>query len=216
MIVREGRKYNFSLIVASQNPTDINEAIFSNVGTTFVFKVKFERYLNYIQGTLNFSDFIREEISKLGVGQCAVNMAFTTSANYPSTFLVQKIEGEEPLVEYFLDVGSVLTEEERRDVRVARSVAIEREEMRKRLRMYGLNESQLEEISSLFDKKNKHIDIVSFVILLQRYGLARNKITALLKDFGVADSTIINIFIKADFKVHSATSQDIMDIILEE
>ena len=33
-IVREGRKYQFGLIVASQNPTDINEAIFSNVGTT--------------------------------------------------------------------------------------------------------------------------------------------------------------------------------------
>ena len=31
MIVREGRKYNFGIIVASQNPTDISEAIFSNV-----------------------------------------------------------------------------------------------------------------------------------------------------------------------------------------
>ncbi len=31
-IIREGRKYQFGLIVASQNPTDINEAIFSNVG----------------------------------------------------------------------------------------------------------------------------------------------------------------------------------------
>jgi Predicted ATPase len=31
-IVREGRKYQFGLIVASQNPTDVNEAIFSNVG----------------------------------------------------------------------------------------------------------------------------------------------------------------------------------------
>ncbi len=63
MIVREGRKYQFGLIVASQNPTDINEAIFSNVGTNFILRIKFERFMNYIQGSLNFSDFIRDEIS---------------------------------------------------------------------------------------------------------------------------------------------------------
>ena len=56
MIVREGRKYNFGMIIASQNPTDISEAIFSNVGTTFILKVKFEKYLDYLQGTLNFSN----------------------------------------------------------------------------------------------------------------------------------------------------------------
>jgi len=216
MIVREGRKYNFSLIVASQNPTDINEAIFSNVGTTFIFKVKFEKYLNYLQGSLNFSDYIRGEITQLGVGQCAVNMAFTTTANFSSTFMIKKVIGEEPLVEYFLDLKHVLTEEERRDVKVAQTVSVEREELRRRLRMYGLNESQIEEVSSLFDKKNKHMDIVSFAILMQRYGLARNKITSLLKDLGVSDPTIINIFIKADFKVHSMTNKDIIDIILEE
>ena len=39
-IVREARKYGFGLIVASQNPTDVNEAIFSNVGTTLMTKDK--------------------------------------------------------------------------------------------------------------------------------------------------------------------------------
>ena len=49
MIVREGRKYQFGLVVASQNPTDISESIFSNVGTTFILRVKFERYMDYLQ-----------------------------------------------------------------------------------------------------------------------------------------------------------------------
>ena len=60
MIVREGRKYNFSMIVASQNPTDISEAIFSNVGTTFILKVKFEKFLDYLQGSLRFSNYMRD------------------------------------------------------------------------------------------------------------------------------------------------------------
>ncbi|MEM2138147.1 MAG: ATP-binding protein, partial [Candidatus Anstonellaceae archaeon] len=94
MIVREGRKYQFGLIVASQNPTDISEAIFSNVGTTFILRVKFERFLDYLQSTLNFSDYMRDEISKLGVGQAAVNMAFQTTADFSETFMLGKIDGE--------------------------------------------------------------------------------------------------------------------------
>ena len=112
MIVREGRKYQFGLIVASQNPTDINEAIFSNVGTNFILRIKFERFMNYIQGSLNFSDFIRDEISKFGVGQAAVEMAFQTALRFPETFLLERIHGEEPLYVYTIDLSDILTQSE--------------------------------------------------------------------------------------------------------
>ncbi len=104
-IVREGRKYQFGLIVASQNPTDVNEAIFSNVGTTFILRIKFEKFMNYLQGSLNFSDFIRAEISKFGVGQAAVDMAFQTSLRFPEIFVLDKIYGEEPLYVYTIDLS---------------------------------------------------------------------------------------------------------------
>ena len=68
-IIREGRKYQFGLIVASQNPTDINEAIFSNVGTTFILRIKFEKFMDYLQSSLNFSDFIRTEIASSASGR---------------------------------------------------------------------------------------------------------------------------------------------------
>ncbi len=110
-IVREGRKYQFGLIVASQNPTDINEAIFSNVGTTFIFRIKFEKFMNYLQGSLNFSDFIKGEIGKFGVGQAAVKMEFTTTLNFPETFVLERIIGEEPLYVYTIDMSDVLTAE---------------------------------------------------------------------------------------------------------
>ena len=111
-IVREGRKYQFGLIVASQNPTDVNEAIFSNVGTTFILRIKFEKFMNYLQGSLKFSDFIKSEISKFGVGQAAVEMAFQTALNFPETFVLEKIQGEGPLYVYTLDLLDVLTQSE--------------------------------------------------------------------------------------------------------
>ncbi len=216
MIVREGRKYNFGLIVASQNPTDISEAIFSNVGTTFILKVKFEKFLDYLQATLNFSNFMRGEIAKFGVGEAAVNMAFHTAAQYPSTFLIEKIEGEEPIKELFLDLEKALSEEQKRDVNMPKSISFPKEDLRKKLRQYGLGEERVEELSKLFDQKNRHLDVVSFVLLLERYGLARSNIAVFLKDINVDDSTIINIFTKADYKKEDLGSRDITQVILEE
>lgn len=197
MIVREGRKYNFALLVASQNPTDISEAIFSNVGTTFILRVKFERFLDYLQNTLNFSDYMRKGIARLGVGQAAVNMALQTSTPYPETFLLSKIEGEEPIIEYFLDADVKLVGE---GEMVGKTFTFERNELRRKLRLFGLNDEKVEEITSTFDKQNRHMDIVEFVIMLERYGIERNDITGYLKDLGVEDSVIINIFSEADYK----------------
>lgn len=216
MIVREGRKYNFGIIIASQNPTDISEAIFSNVGTTFILKVKFERFLDYLQGTLNFSGFMRDEVSRLGVGQCAVNMAFTTPTQYPSTFLLDKIEGEEPSKEFFIDLQNVLTTKQKRDVSMAKSVSFLKDDFRRRLRQYGLSDDKIEETTKLFEKSNRHVDVVSFVILLERYGIVRRNISELLKETGIDDITIINIFGKVDLKKTDSSGRDISQVVLED
>ncbi len=216
MIVREGRKYNFGLIVASQNPTDIAEAVFSNVGTTFILKVKFEKFLDYLQGSLNFSEYMRNEISKFGVGSCAVNMSFSSAAAYPSTFLIGKIEGEEPLREFFLDLSKVLTKEQREAVDVARSVSFKKDNLKRRLREFGLGDARIEEIVRLFDQKSRHMDIASFIILLERFGVERSNITMFLKEIGIEDTTIINIFTLADKRKADIFDKDITQVILEE
>ena len=216
MIVREGRKYNFGMIIASQNPTDISEAIFSNVGTTFILKVKFEKFLDYLQGSLHFSDFMRDEISRLGVGQCAVNMSLTLPTPYPSTFLIEKIEGEEPSKEYFLDLTDVLTTKQRRDVSVARSVSFMKEDFRRKLRQFGLGDDKIEELTKVFEKNNRRIDVVSFVMALERDGIARRNISDFLKDAGIDDITIINIFGKVDLKKSGGVGKEITQVVLEE
>ncbi len=216
MIVREGRKYNFGMIIASQNPTDISEAIFSNVGTTFILKVKFEKFLDYLQGSLNFSNYMRDEISRLGVGQCAVNMSLTLPIPYPSTFLVDRIEGEEPSKEYFLDLTGVLTDKQRRDVSVSRSVSFLKEDFRRKLRQFGLLDDKIEELTKLFEKGNRRMDVVSFVILLERDGIARRNISDFLKDAGLDDITIINIFGKVDLKKSGGVGREISQVVLEE
>jgi intein/homing endonuclease len=196
MIVREGRKYNFGLIVASQNPTDVHEAIFSNVGTTFILRVKFQNFLDYIQGSLNFSDYMRTEISKFGVGQCAVNMAFQTSTKFPETFLLEKIHGEEPLEEYSLDVQTVLTQAQLADENIPQSYAFEKNELKNKLTEFGMDDIRASELINMFNRNEKRMDIISFVEFLEKNDLARGNITSFLKAIGMEDSMIIDILNK--------------------
>ncbi|MCX8195322.1 MAG: ATP-binding protein [Candidatus Micrarchaeota archaeon] len=215
MIVREGRKYQFGLIVASQNPTDISEAIFSNVGTTFILRVKFERFLDYLQATLNFSDYMRQEIAKLGVGQAAVNMAFQTTADFSETFMLDKIEGEEPMQEFFLELEKVLSPQELSMEGQVRSVSFEKDELKKKLRSYGLGEEQSDEIVSLFTKKGRRMEIASFVVLLTAYGIARPNISTFLKELGMEDNAVIAVLSKADELELKLGDKDIAEYILE-
>ncbi len=99
---------------------------------------------------------------------------------------------------------------------MARSISCLKENMKKRLLGFGLDESRIEEVISLFDKKNRHIDVISFIVLLERYGVARSNITSFLKEVGVDDATIINIFTKADRKKGGLVGGDITQVILEE
>ena len=156
-IVREGRKYQFGLIVASQNPTDVNEAIFSNVGTTFILRIKFEKFMNYLQSSLNFSSFIRGEIGKFGVGQAAVDMAFQTSLRFPEIFILDKIYGEEPLYVYSIDVSKLLTSSEMGTDVIQKEYQLEKEELKNKLIEYNITLEDIDRIFAAVEQNSRKI-----------------------------------------------------------
>jgi hypothetical protein len=215
MIVREGRKYQFGLIVASQTPTDISEVIFSNVGTVITLRIKFEKYIDYLQNSLRFSNYMRQQILGFGMGQAAVSMAYEQATSFSETFILKKIDGEEPIIDYFLDIASILTEAQRRDETMPKSYSMERTAFKKRMREMGLGEDKVEELATLIEKKAKHFDAVDFVIEIERRGVTRKIITVFFRELGIDDSTIINIFTRADQKKTGLTERDISQVTLE-
>ncbi len=192
-IVREGRKYQFGLIVASQNPTDINEAIFSNVGTTFILRIKFEKFINYIQGSLNFSDFIRSEITKFGVGQAAVEMAFQTAIRFPETFILEKIYGEEPLSVYNIDLNGILTQAEISANIISREYQFETNEFKNILIEYKFSAEDINAITGEFDQKSRNVGIIDLLVLFRQFGMNSNDMVRFLKGLGIDDSLISRI-----------------------
>lgn len=194
MIVREGRKYGFSMIIASQNPTDIAQSIFSNAGTVLMLKVKFENFLNYLQGSLRFSDFVREKIQGFGVGQAAMYLSYYVSGNFSNTVIIKKIEGEIIVRDYFIMLNVIEGD-------TMGSVSLTREDFRAKLRAKGIDMKSIENISSNFEKNNNRLDVIEFTRLMLLEGVERKIIVEFLKELGVEDQTIAKAIQRALMKI---------------
>jgi hypothetical protein len=99
---------------------------------------------------------------------------------------------------------------------MAKTLFFGKDEIRKRLRMFGLDEVKVAEITTVFDKNNRHIDVVSFVIMIERYGVQRMDISSFLHDIGMDESTLINIFSKADFTRLGVDNKEITQVVLAD
>ena len=180
-IVREGRKYNFSLVIATQNPTDMHKTIFSNIGTIFVLRLVLQEYRDYVRKSIGYSDFINTHISKFGVGVAAVNMIFAERQNRVMTFLMDKIDGEEPLLLYKIKGGEM-------------NVEIEREQFVRMLYELGLNESQLNLVKAAFEKGDGLLEGEQLVAILEKFGYSRPSIISFLRQLGIDEKNLIKVF----------------------
>ncbi|MFH1685339.1 MAG: ATP-binding protein [Candidatus Micrarchaeota archaeon] len=180
-IVREGRKYNFSLVIATQNPTDMHKTIFSNIGSVFVLRLVLREYRDYVRNSIGYSSFIDDEISKFGVGDAAVNMIFAERQSKVMTFLMNKIDGEEPLLLYKIRGGDM-------------NVEIEREQFIRMLYELGLNESQLKLIRTQFEKGDGLIEGEALVAILEKFGYSKPSIISFLRQLSIDEKNLIKVF----------------------
>jgi hypothetical protein len=199
-ILREGRKYNFSIMIASQNPTDMHKTIFSNIGTIFILRLILKEYRDYVRESIGYSDFVDSEISRFGVGNAAINMIFAKRQTKASTFLLDKIDGEDPLFIYKIRGGKMDTE-------------IEREQFVRMLYELGLNESQLEIVKKEFEKKDGILEGEKMVEILEKFGYSKSSIISFLRQLGFEERNLIRIFSLA--KMRKAT-KGVVNVVMEE
>ena len=198
-IVREGRKYNFALVIATQNPTDMHKTIFSNIGTIFVLRLILKEYREYVQKSIGYSEFIDEEIGKFGVGDAALNMIFAERQSRVSTFLLNKIDGEEPLFLYTIRGDGM-------------NIEIEREQMMKMLYELGLNESQLSIVRTEFEKNDGVMEGETLVTLLEKFGYSKSSVISFLRQLGVDEKSLIKIFSLAKMR---KAAKGVVNVVLE-
>lgn len=180
-IVREGRKYNFSLLIATQNPTDMNKTIFSNIGTLFVLRLVLREFRDYVRNSIGYSEFMDNEIARFGVGDAAINMIFAERQGQATTFLLNRIDGEEPLFLFRIKGGDM-------------EIEIEREQLVKMLYELGLTESQVNIVKLEFEKSDGLVGAEDLVTLLEKFGYSKPNILSFLRQLGVNEKNLIHVF----------------------
>src|SRR3989454_1787542 len=87
-IVREGRKFGYALVVASQG-IDLAESILANAGTAVIFRTQHPRYMNFFKSAYGLSEQELLRVQNLSVGEALVKLC-----DDPRPFFV-KVEMEE-------------------------------------------------------------------------------------------------------------------------
>src|SRR2546427_3314869 len=87
-IVREGRKFGYALVVASQG-IDLAESILANAGTAVIFRTQHPRYMNFFKSAYGLNEQELLRVQNLSVGEALVKLC-----DDPRPFFV-KVEMEE-------------------------------------------------------------------------------------------------------------------------
>jgi len=178
-IVREGRKYGFGLIVASQNPTDVHKSIFSNAGTMLLFRLTHAQERSYVRSSLAYSDFYEEESHSLSVGQALVHLEFSQPAPCPRNFILRKVEGEELLAMLHIGGGGM-------------GMEFERGELSSRLLSFGLTDAQARAMLSEFERHSFSLKASEFAALLEKFGYGRASAISLLRELGASEREMLS------------------------
>ncbi|MFA6907296.1 MAG: ATP-binding protein [Candidatus Micrarchaeia archaeon] len=177
-IVREGRKYGFGLIVASQNPTDVHKSIFSNAGTMVLFRLTHAPERNYVRSSLAYSDFYEEESHSLSVGQALVHLEFSSPSACPRNFILRKVDGEELLVAQHIRGDGM-------------DLEFERGELFSKLLSFGLADAQTRAMMSEFERHSFSLEASEFASILEKFGYSRASAISLLRELGASERELL-------------------------
>ncbi|VVC01658.1 DNA double-strand break repair helicase HerA [uncultured archaeon] len=180
-IVREGRKYGFGLIVASQNPTDVHKSIFSNAGTSVIFRLTLASEREYVRSSLTYSDYYEAASHTMKVGQALVHLEAAQAGCGPRNFILEKIDGEPLLLPVRISGGGM-------------DIEIEKEEMMRKLLSFGLTEKQSSEILAEFERRNFSLDAGRFSELLEGFGHGRASAISLLRELGAGEKELLAVY----------------------
>ena len=180
-IIREGRKYGFGLIVASQSPTDVHKSIFSNAGTTLCFRLTLASERDYVRSSLSYSGFVDSLSQGMAVGQALVHLEFSRPVSCPRTFILGKVEGEG-----LLEICSLRGD--------GMNLEFEKGSLSRRLLAFGLSDRQVASLLAEFERHSHSLEARRFVSLIEKLGHGRTSAISLLRELGAGERELLALF----------------------
>lgn len=177
ILFREGRKYGFSIIVATQLASDISNEVLSNAASVFLFRMQNDSDYRLLaeSGIINESD--RKRIMQLPVGGCMVSMALKEDNGVVTKFFIRRTEGV-PVNDYMLKGGNM------------QRIVPHRLFSDSTKRLLVSSETK-ERIANFLANSNNEVDSAAFVKFLISLGIERPEIFFYLRRLGLNDAEIV-------------------------
>ncbi len=177
MLFREGRKYGFSIIVATQLASDISNAVLSNSASIFLFRLQNENDYRILVESGVITDSEKKSIMRLSVGSCMVSMALKEGKGTITKFFIGRTDGIQ-INEYILRSG------------IVRRIISQRLFTDSTKGLLANNDAK-ERIANFMRENNNEVDDSALVRFLADTGLERAEIVYYLRVLGLRDIEIV-------------------------
>lgn len=183
ILFREGRKYGFSIIVATQLVNDINNEILSNAASLFLFRLQSDNDYKLLVDSGVISEKDKRQVMQLPVGSCMVSMALKENNGAISKFFIERTDGIQT-TNYTLKGDNV-------QIRISHKVFFESTQ-----NLFVSNEVKEKIVNFVMDNNND-IEEVNFIQFLLNMKIERAEIIYYLRLLGLHDAQIVKNYDKA-------------------
>lgn len=183
-LYREGRKYGFGIITATQLVGDVHNEIISNSACVLLFRIQNSNDYTILAKMGIANEEVLSRIGKLGIGNCLVSITPKGSAGTPHIFFLRQIDG--------LEQNFVAIKWKSGDGRIAIPKA------RMSSCMDGICGAEERGKLLLFlEESPSQVDLVKLIRTLILMGIRRADIIVYLRRLGIPDIAIVDSYDRA-------------------
>jgi hypothetical protein len=174
-LFREGRKYGFCIITATQLVKDVNNEVLANAACNFVFRLQGQENFDVLVSSGVIDQTVVNILQNLKRGSCFVGLSLKhTSAQ--RRFIINKIDGF-AFDEYSIIDGEMITK-------------ISINKLNGLVSGLGLNNETKIQVLRFFEENERRVDLNSLIKLLINIGLKRQQIISFSRSVGIGDVAI--------------------------
>ena len=169
---REGRKFGFMVVAATQLVDDVNNEVLANAACSFIFR---------LQGSCNLDGLVSSglleqrhtgKVQALGRGSCIVSLIYR-NGYAPKRFVIEKVDG------FHFKSYSIKSD--------SMGIKVTTGKLDSAVRLLGFGPEETMRIAKFFEDNAKGVDLVQLVGFLMGLGIGRANIVSFLRALGVPD-----------------------------
>ena len=180
MLFREGRKYGFSIVIATQLAKDILNDIISNSASISIFKLQNSEDFSLLMESGVISESNKDLISNLERGSCLLMQRLRVNSGMQTSTIIKQVSG--------FDYSTCNIVGGKMDFKIANNIFLKETEA------MDTSKENISKIVSFMEQNGRNVELSSFIKYLIALGIQRYEIVRYLRSIKVNDIELAEAF----------------------